>query len=404
MSRRQTFFKLFTPIQKTALITGLACALLIFLTAVKQVSAASPEPQQASSHLITVYDGDFEKTFVTEADTIRVALETEGIELEQYDKVEPSAESELVAGSYSVNVYRARPVTVVDGSERTHILTSAQSPRQVVEQAGSALYPEDLTNYEQATDPLEDGGAGLRLVIDRATPFEFYLYGVKLTARTQATTVGAMLKEKDITLGEKDGLSVNPSTKIVKGMTVKVWRDGKQTITEEKVIKKPVEEIKDADREVGYRAVRTEGRDGKRKVTYAIELRDGREISRKEIASVVLTEAVKEVVVVGTKQKTPNYSGSLDEWLTALRTCETGGNYQTNTGNGYYGAYQFLPSTWDSIARLSGRDNLVGVMPHNAAPADQDAMVIANTKATAGLSTQHPGCYQKLGLSNYPPN
>lgn len=320
MSRRQIFFNLFSPIQKTVFITGLACALLIFLTAVKQVSAASPEPQQVSSHLITVYDGDFEKTFVTDADTVREALKNEGVELEQHDRVEPSADSELVAGSYSVNVYRARPVMVVDGSDQTNILTSAQSPRQVVEQAGNKLYPEDQTQYEQATDPLADGGAGLKLVIDRAMPFEFHLYGTKFTARTQATTVREMLKEKDIELGEKDGLSVDPSAKMVRGMTVKVWRDGKQTITEEKVIKKSVEEVKDADREVGYRSVRTEGRDGKRKVTYEIELRNGREISRKQIASVVITEAVKEIVVVGTKQPGPvpyTGGGDKDDWLAA---------------------------------------------------------------------------------------
>ncbi|HVC24552.1 MAG TPA: transglycosylase family protein [Acidimicrobiales bacterium] len=35
-------------------------------------------------------------------------------------------------------------------------------------------------------------------------------------------------------------------------------------------------------------------------------------------------------------------------WL-ALRTCESGGNYRADTGNGYFGAYQFLPTTWWSL-------------------------------------------------------
>lgn len=30
----------------------------------------------------------------------------------------------------------------------------------------------------------------------------------------------------------------------------------------------------------------------------------------------------------------------------AVRQCESGGNYKINTGNGFYGAYQFAGGTW----------------------------------------------------------
>lgn len=50
--------------------------------------------------------------------------------------------------------------------------------------------------------------------------------------------------------------------------------------------------------------------------------------------------------------------------LAAIRACESGGNYATNTGNGFYGAYQFLPSTWASVGG-SG-------LPSDASPAEQD--------------------------------
>ena len=49
----------------------------------------------------------------------------------------------------------------------------------------------------------------------------------------------------------------------------------------------------------------------------------------------------------------------------ALRQCESSGNYLVNTGNGYYGAYQFDQSTWESVGG-SGR-------PHWAEPVVQDA-------------------------------
>lgn len=48
-----------------------------------------------------------------------------------------------------------------------------------------------------------------------------------------------------------------------------------------------------------------------------------------------------------------------------IRQHESGGNYSINTGNGFYGAYQFTQQTWNGLG-LSGN-------PANASPAVQDA-------------------------------
>lgn len=48
--------------------------------------------------------------------------------------------------------------------------------------------------------------------------------------------------------------------------------------------------------------------------------------------------------------------------------------YHTATGNGYWGAYQFLQSTWDNTARHAGWNGLVGVRPSSASVAEQDQM------------------------------
>ena len=47
-----------------------------------------------------------------------------------------------------------------------------------------------------------------------------------------------------------------------------------------------------------------------------------------------------------------------------LRMCESGGDYSINTGNGFYGAYQFALSTWLGLG-FTG-------LPSNAPPAVQD--------------------------------
>lgn len=45
----------------------------------------------------------------------------------------------------------------------------------------------------------------------------------------------------------------------------------------------------------------------------------------------------------------PESVGVSSSTLAAIRECESGGNYATDTGNGFYGAYQFTLSTWASV-------------------------------------------------------
>lgn len=363
--------------------------------------AESQTPVATGEHLITLHENGQDKGFLTDAKTLREAFKKAGVQIDPNDLVEPGLDETLVASHYDVNVYRARPVTVIDGNTRTKILSPYQTPKQIVEHAEFTLQDEDITTVSANNDMVSQG-AGLQVAIDRATAFTFVLYGKTIAAYTQATTVGEMLEQKKITLGKNDTVSVPNSTPIVAGMTVELWRNGVQTVTEDQDIKFDVEQIQSADHEAGYKEVKTLGVVGKRTVSYEIEMKNGQEISRKEIQSVVTKESVKQVEVVGTKNK---FSGSLNEWLSALRGCETGGVYTRNSGNGYYGAYQFLPATWNSVASKTGRPDLVGVRPDMANPADQDAMVIANTNLSkGGLATQHPGCYKKLGLAQFPPN
>jgi hypothetical protein len=74
-------------------------------------------------------------------------------------------------------------------------------------------------------------------------------------------------------------------------------------------------------------------------------------------------------------------------WL-QLRECESSDNYAANTGNGYYGVYQFSEATWAGLG-YPGR-------PDQEPPAlqDQAAMTL---QARAGWG-QWPACAAALGL------
>jgi peptidoglycan hydrolase CwlO-like protein len=63
-----------------------------------------------------------------------------------------------------------------------------------------------------------------------------------------------------------------------------------------------------------------------------------------------------------------------DPFLVCTRTRESSNNYAAVSPSGYYGAYQFLPSTWDVAAIRGGRSDLVGVLPSQASEYDQDEL------------------------------
>ncbi len=150
--------------------------------------------------VLTIYDQGEEKTIVTKENTIEKALEQAEVDLDALDSVEPARDTELIASNYKVNVYRARPVIIIDGAVRTRVMTSHQSPQQIAKQANITLYDEDKAKLERVDDTLADGGAGLKMDIKRATPFELVLYGKSSAARTHEKTVAGVLKEKNIKL------------------------------------------------------------------------------------------------------------------------------------------------------------------------------------------------------------
>ena len=184
----------------------------------------------------------------------------------------------------------------------------------------------------------------------------------------------------------------------------------------------------------GETKVETAGVDGLVRTTYEVTTQDGKEVSRTPVAQVVVTQKVDEVVLVGTgaakKQEskqdqsraqgqgqeqaqpqpqaqtqgqasTPSESsggsgGSAgttgsevgDDVWGKLAQCESGGNPRTNTGNGFYGMYQFTLETWQSLGGTG--------YPHEADAATQTAMA-KKLQAQAGWG-QWPGCADKLGL------
>jgi uncharacterized protein YabE (DUF348 family) len=341
-----------------ALLAALIFLVLFTVFSVSGVTHAQNNGGMQDDHLITIHDRGNVKVILTKASTIGEAIKDASIPIDKNDLIEPAASQKLVASNYQVNIYRARPVLIIDGDIRQKIITPYQTAEQITTSAGMVLYPEDITTINRVDNLTE--GAGLQLTIKRATAFEFTLYGKTSTVRTQATTIGGMLTEKGIKLSKDDRVLPSLDTKIISGLAVRVWREGKQTITTEEPIDFQIEKIQDADQNVGYLDVTTPGVNGLRNVTYEIVIQDGKEVSRKEIASLTIKQPVEQVEVVGAKLA---FSGNFAAALAKLRSCE-GGYNSWNPAGPYYGAYQFDRQTWSTVANPSDYGS--------APPAEQD--------------------------------
>jgi resuscitation-promoting factor RpfB len=291
-------------------------AAVISLIAVR-ASATDGTPVQ-DGRLITIHDRGTQSVILSHSATIADALNEAGVQIDKNDAVEPALSEKLVATEYEINIYRARPVIVVDGATKLKVNTPYQTADQIAKSVGISLYDEDNTTITR-TDNIVAEGAGLILTIDRAMPVSLTLYGATSVIRTQAVTVGAMLKEKGIALGQSDRVLPAESTVITADQSIRVWREGKQTITVAEPVAFSTNKIQDGDQYVGYSLVKTAGAAGERNATYEVIIQDGKEVSRTEIASITTKEPSAQIEIVGAKIRAIPYAGggSKTEWLTA---------------------------------------------------------------------------------------
>ena len=86
--------------------------------------------------------------------------------------------------------------------------------------------------------------------------------------------------------------------------------------------------------------------------------------------------------------RTPAPAAPAASVWTQLAGCESGGNWASNTGNGYYGGLQFSLSSWQAVGGTG--------YPHEASAATQIAMG-QRLQAAQGWGAW-PGCAAELGL------
>lgn len=276
--------------------------LLLSVIAILVFSGGKPALKPAGVNTVVITDDGKELTAVpTREKTVGDLLQRINIALNEGDVVEPSTDTEIVSDEFRINIYRALPVTIVEGDRKLFAFSAAATPRSIVKQAGIEVYPEDELLMLPTENFLIEGSIGPRIVIERATPVYVNLYGTQVMMRTRAKTVGDLLKERSVKLEPDDTLQPAPETVLTTNMEIFLLRHGTQITTIEEEVPMPIEKIQDNNLSVGTRAVRQQGSPGKRVVTYRIELENGVEVSRTQIQSVEVVPPVRHIEAIGTR-------------------------------------------------------------------------------------------------------
>jgi len=258
----------------------------------------SPTLRPSDSHVVYVYSDGRQQTVSTKAQTVGELISRLDLNISEQDVIEPSVDTPIVEDNFRINVYRARPVTVIDGGVKTVTLTAQKSPRVVAATAGLKINAEDIAKFEQGS--LAENIIGEKVVIARATPILLNLYGAQLTTYTQAKTVAGLLAEKNVKLSDGETVSPGPDTPITPNMQIFVLGRGTSVASIEEPIEPPVQYIADAALSFGATAVRQPGTPGKVLKTYLISAQDGQEPVRQLIHETVITAPITQIVARGT--------------------------------------------------------------------------------------------------------
>ena len=285
----------------------------------------------------------------TKKGTVREILIANDIPFGADDRVEPGLDTR-VNGGETISIYKAREITIVDGDTTTV----------------------RKTTYKKVED---------------------------------------ILKELNITLGEKDEVTPGLNKEVATVDTIKIARTGKTTETKKEVIKFETKEEKDDSKYVDEKVTKVEGKNGEKEVTYNVVREKGKEVSREVASEKVITEATAKVVVVGTKQRPVAQQVAAQSYATPAQSYSApGGSVVLSNGNtagaeGAAAAQEMArrtgvpASTWEHIIaresngqvgarNASGASGLFQTMPGWGSTATVQDQINAATRA-----------YQAQGLS-----
>jgi uncharacterized protein YabE (DUF348 family) len=259
----------------------------------------SPTFHPDTSYIVLVKHDHQIQTVPTREPTVGALLKKLDLSIGARDRVEPSPDTAIVQDNFRINIYRAVPVTITDGTTVTTTFSAAATSRSVITEAGIPIYPEDGVTAAPAQNLVAEQSVGESIVIDRSVPLTLNDYGTVLPVRTHAKTVASLLESKGIAVEQQDTVIPALETPITANMQVFVTRKGTRIVSETHPIPAPVQTVIDASLSFGTTAVRQQGSEGSQVLTYQINTENGVEVGRTLLQTVVTVPPVPQVIARG---------------------------------------------------------------------------------------------------------
>ncbi|WP_019066606.1 resuscitation-promoting factor [Streptomyces hokutonensis] len=290
------------------------------------------------------------RTLHTFADDVTELLAQQGVEVGEHDVVAPGRDADLASGD-EVAVRYGRPVRLTIDGHRREVWTTARTVDGALEQLG--VRAEGAYLSTSRSQPI--GRAGLALDVRTERTVTIMADGRARTIRTNAATVGEVVREAGIGLHGEDTTSVPPESFPRDGQTITVLRiTGTREVREEPIPFR-VERTDDPTLFKGTEVVERAGRPGLRRATYALRTVNGVKEKPRRIDEELVQEPRPQLVRVGTKPMPTSVQGADQLNWHGLATCESGGRPGAVDPSGTYGGlYQFDTHTWHSLGG-SGR-------------------------------------------------
>ncbi|WP_139361469.1 MULTISPECIES: resuscitation-promoting factor [unclassified Mycobacterium] len=319
---------------RSPLLRALVAALLVVIGAGGGYAIA------AHKTLTLRVDGNA-MTVTTVKSQVSEVLADYGYALSDRDDVAP-AKHDSVSDGDTIVLKRSRPLDIsVDGQGTQQVWTTANTVNDALSQLSMTdTAPTAATRGSRL--PLE----GMSLAVVSAKTVQLNDGGVISTPRIAAPTVGALLEATGNPLQQFDTVDPAPSTPVTADMPITVTRIRVSKVTEQAPLAPTPQRIEDAEMNMSRSVVEDPGAPGSQDIVYSVLSVNGRETGRMPVSNNVLTPARNSVLRVGAKPGTEVPTVTRGSAWDALASCEAGGNWAINTGNGFYGGVQFDYGTW----------------------------------------------------------
>lgn len=242
-------------------------------------------------------------------------------------------------------------------------ISAEGDPFLISKAIGANPYEEDRFS----SFPSLNMGIGGKITLYRAPDYKIKDGKKEFVARSWTKTVGDLLSENKIELGEDDKINFSQGTSLELDMNINIIRVARTTMIKSEPIDYKTIKKEDPNLDRGKTKVEQAGKKGKRNLFYLVTREDGVQISKVLMKSEIAAPPVEEKLIIGTKpvitvrckfndivaEAAAKYSVDPNA-LCTLMMKESNGNTGSVSGSGHLGLFQYTSGFWADASAKAG--------------------------------------------------